>query len=54
MDFSYTEEQQAIFDLAAQILQNGASQERLREIEDGAGPGSEAPRSASRPRRGRP
>ncbi len=38
MDFSYTEEQQAIFDLAAQILQNGASQERLREIEDAAGP----------------
>jgi acyl-CoA dehydrogenase len=38
MDFSYTEEQQAIFDLAAQILQNGATQERLREIEDAAGP----------------
>jgi len=38
MDFSYSEEQQAIFDLAAQILQNGASQERLREIEDAEGP----------------
>ena len=38
MDFAYTEEQQAIFDLAAQILGEGTSQERLREAEAGEGP----------------
>ncbi|HKK52033.1 MAG TPA: acyl-CoA dehydrogenase family protein [Myxococcota bacterium] len=38
MDFSYSEEQQAIFDLASQILKDGTSQERLREIEDADGP----------------
>jgi alkylation response protein AidB-like acyl-CoA dehydrogenase len=38
MDFSYSEEQQAIFDLAKQILEDGTSQERLREIERADGP----------------
>lgn len=38
MNFSYSEEQQAIFDLAAQILQEGTKQERLREIEGADGP----------------
>jgi alkylation response protein AidB-like acyl-CoA dehydrogenase len=38
VDFAYTEEQQAIFDLAAQILGEGTSQERLRAIERGDGP----------------
>jgi alkylation response protein AidB-like acyl-CoA dehydrogenase len=38
MDFSYTEEQQAIFDLAKQILDDGTPQERLREIERADGP----------------
>ena len=38
MNFSYAEEQQAIFDLASQILVEGTSQERLREIERAAGP----------------
>lgn len=38
MDFSYSEEQQAIFDLASQILKDGTAQERLRQIEDGEGP----------------
>lgn len=38
MNFSYAEEQQAIFDLASQILSDGTSQERLREIERADGP----------------
>lgn len=38
MDFSYTEQQSAILDLAAQILADGTSQERLREVERAAGP----------------
>jgi alkylation response protein AidB-like acyl-CoA dehydrogenase len=38
MDFSYSEEQQAIFDLAKQILEDGTPQERLREIERADGP----------------
>jgi acyl-CoA dehydrogenase len=38
MNFSYTEEQQAIFELASQILVEGTSQERLREIERADGP----------------
>ena len=38
MDFSYSEEQQAIFDLAAQILQEGTPQTRLLEIERAEGP----------------
>jgi len=38
MNFSYTEQQQAIFDLASQILVEGTSQERLREVERGEGP----------------
>jgi len=38
MNFSYSEEQQAIFDLAAQILQKGTTQERLREVERSQGP----------------
>ena len=35
MDFSYAEEQQAIVDLAAQILSDGCSRERLEEVERG-------------------
>jgi alkylation response protein AidB-like acyl-CoA dehydrogenase len=38
MDFSHTDEQQAIFELAGQILEDGTSQERLLEIERAAGP----------------
>jgi alkylation response protein AidB-like acyl-CoA dehydrogenase len=38
MDFSYSEEQQAILDLAKQILGDGTSQEQLREIERADGP----------------
>jgi acyl-CoA dehydrogenase len=38
MNFSYTEDQQAIFDLAAQILKDGTPQERLLEIERADGP----------------
>lgn len=38
MDFSYSEEQQAIFDLAHQILSDGATQERMRGLERGDGP----------------
>jgi alkylation response protein AidB-like acyl-CoA dehydrogenase len=38
MDFSYSDEQQAIFDLAKQILEDGTPQERLREIECADGP----------------
>jgi acyl-CoA dehydrogenase len=38
MNFSYSDEQQAIFDLASQILGDGTSQERLREVERGEGP----------------
>jgi alkylation response protein AidB-like acyl-CoA dehydrogenase len=38
MDFSYTEQQSAILDLAAQILADGTSQERLREVERAQGP----------------
>jgi alkylation response protein AidB-like acyl-CoA dehydrogenase len=38
MDFSYTDEQISILELAAQILADGTSQERLREIEAGPGP----------------
>jgi alkylation response protein AidB-like acyl-CoA dehydrogenase len=43
MDFSYSDEQQAIFDLASQILKDGTSQERLREIERADGPRFDAP-----------
>jgi alkylation response protein AidB-like acyl-CoA dehydrogenase len=35
MDFSYADEQQAIVDLAAQILADGCSRERLEEVERG-------------------
>jgi len=38
MDFSYSDEQQAIFDLASQILKEGTSGERLLELENGVGP----------------
>jgi alkylation response protein AidB-like acyl-CoA dehydrogenase len=38
MDFSYTDEQTSILELAAQILGDGTSQERLREVEAGPGP----------------
>ena len=38
MNFSYTDDQQAIFDLAGQILKEGTKQERLREIEHADGP----------------
>ncbi len=38
MDFSYTDEQQSIFDLAAQILGEGTPQARLLEIERADGP----------------
>lgn len=38
MDFSYSEEQQAILDLAGQILDDGTPRERLREIEQADGP----------------
>lgn len=38
MDFSYTDEQQAIFDLAGQILTEGTPAERLLEIERSPGP----------------
>ena len=38
MDFSYSEEQQSILDLAHQILVDGTAQERLREIEKAEGP----------------
>ena len=38
MDFALTDEQQAFADLAAQILGDGASPDRLREIEQAGGP----------------
>ena len=38
MNFSYTEEQQAIFELAAQILKEGTPQDRLLALERGEGP----------------
>ena len=38
MDFSYSEEQQAIFDLASQILTEGTPQERLLALERADGP----------------
>ena len=38
MNFSYTEEQQAVFDLAAKILTEGTPQARLLEIERSDGP----------------
>ena len=38
MNFSYSEEQQAIFDLAKQILTEGTKQARLLEIERSDGP----------------
>jgi hypothetical protein len=38
MDFSFSEEQQAIAALAEQILGDGATHERLRQIERGGGP----------------
>ena len=38
MDFSLSDEQQAIAALAKQILGDGASHERLRAIERGGGP----------------
>jgi alkylation response protein AidB-like acyl-CoA dehydrogenase len=37
MDFSYSEEQQAVIELARRVLEDGTSQERLREVER-AGP----------------
>jgi alkylation response protein AidB-like acyl-CoA dehydrogenase len=38
MDFSYSDEQQAILELARQILSDGTSQERLRQVERGGAP----------------
>ena len=38
MNFAYTEEQQAVFDLAAQILKDGSTQERLLAAERSDGP----------------
>ncbi len=38
MDFSYSDEQQAVVDLAAQIHRDFASHERQREMESGGGP----------------
>jgi len=38
MNFSYSEEQQAIFDLASRILAEGTPQERLLELERSGGP----------------
>jgi len=38
VDFSYSEEQQAILDLAGEILDDGTPRERLREIELADGP----------------
>jgi len=38
MDFSYSEDQRALIELAEQILKDNASHERLREIERGGGP----------------
>lgn len=38
MDFSYSDEQQAIFELAAQILKQGTPQERLLALERAEGP----------------
>ena len=38
MDFSFTDEQQAIADLAKQIFTDKASHERVRQIERGGGP----------------
>lgn len=38
MNFSYTDEQQAIFDLAGQILKEGTPQTRLLELERADGP----------------
>ena len=38
MDFSFTDEQQSIIDLAHQILADACTQERLRAIETSGGP----------------
>jgi alkylation response protein AidB-like acyl-CoA dehydrogenase len=38
MDFSFTEEQEAVGDLARQILEGQITQERLRELEDSRAP----------------
>jgi alkylation response protein AidB-like acyl-CoA dehydrogenase len=38
MDFRYSEEQKSILELATQILRDGTSQERLREVEAAEGP----------------
>lgn len=38
MDFAYTEDQTEILNLAEEILADGTSQERLREVEAGPGP----------------
>lgn len=38
MDFSWSDEQQAIADLAGRVLAEGASHERQRELEQGDGP----------------
>ena len=38
MDFSYSEEQQSIIDLASQILRDGTTQDHLRAIEKADGP----------------
>ena len=38
MDFSYSEDQRALIDLADQILKDNATHERLREIEKSGGP----------------
>ncbi len=37
MDFTYSQEQESVLELATQILRDGTSQERLREIEGGEG-----------------
>ena len=38
MDFAFSDEQTAVAELARQILGDGTSQDRLREIEDRDGP----------------
>lgn len=38
MDFTYSEEQRSVLELATQILRDGTTQERLREIEAADGP----------------
>ena len=38
MDFRFSEEQQAIGDLAGQVLKDRSTHERLKELENGDGP----------------